>query len=573
MSNITSERFIELAGRSQLIHPTQFETAVAELRAQNGGELPEDVQQTADYFVAKKYITTWHREKILQGKYKGFFLSKYKLLGHLGTGGMSSVYLGEHTVMQRKVAIKVLPRNRVKDSSYLGRFHLEAQAAAQLDHPNIVRAFDVDNEGDTHYIVMEYVPGCDLQVLVREKGPLEVETAADYIAQAADALQHAHQRGLIHRDIKPANLLLDDSGVVKVLDMGLARFTRDDATSLTLANQESVLGTADYLSPEQAVNSHKVDGRADLYSLGCSLYFLLVGHPPFPDGSLAQRIAKHQTINPEKLRKLRPNCPALLAKICEKLMMKKPEQRYQSASEVAVALRDWLKQRRSGADEELTVAGEEVELRQAKAEGGKSGTVAPSTMPRVAELLEELDDGNSGILNSETVRGQRVETDAGLSSAGRSSAGLSSAGRGKPLPVARALDDDLLSSMSDPGASGVLDVSIADPLMTAGESVGGATMISREALQNRVSEKEAARDKRSRSKSHGSSGINLNFAGVPAFIWIAIGLLFLLIGVLLFLMLQKIEDEDTPAPTQKMGFEVSHNAGDYYPSCLAERVS
>lgn len=563
MSNITSERFIELAGRSQLIHPTQFETAVAELRAQNGGELPEDVQKTADYFVEKKYITTWHREKILQGKYKGFFLSKYKLLGHLGTGGMSSVYLGEHTVMQRKVAIKVLPRNRVKDSSYLGRFHLEAQAAAQLDHPNIVRAFDVDNEGDTHYIVMEYVPGCDLQVLVREKGPLEVETAADYIAQAADALEHAHQRGLIHRDIKPANLLLDDSGVVKVLDMGLARFTRDDATSLTLANQESVLGTADYLSPEQAVNSHKVDGRADLYSLGCSLYFLLVGHPPFPDGSLAQRIAKHQTINPEKLRKLRPNCPASLAKICEKLMMKKPEQRYQAASEVAVALRDWLKQRRSGADEELTVAGEEVELRQARAEGGKSNDIPPATMPRVAELLEDLDDDNSGILNSETVRGQRVETDAGLSGAGR----------GKPLPVARALDDDLLSSMSDPGASGVLDVSIADPLLSAGESVGGATMISREALQNRVSEKQAARDKRSRSKSASSTSINLNFAGIPAFIWIAIALLFLLIGVLLFLMLQKIEDEDTPEPAQKMGFEVSCNAADYYPSCLAERVS
>lgn len=555
MSNVTSERFIELAGRSQLIHPTQFENAVGELRAQNGGELPEDVEKVADFFVSKGFITGWHREKILQGKYKGFFLSKYKLLGHLGTGGMSSVYLAEHTVMQRKVAIKVLPRNRVKDSSYLGRFHLEAQAAAQLDHPNIVRAFDVDNEGDTHYIVMEYVPGCDLQVLVREKGPLEVETAADYIAQAAEALEHAHQRGLIHRDIKPANLLLDNTGVVKVLDMGLARFTRDDATSLTIANQESVLGTADYLSPEQAVNSHKVDGRADLYSLGCSLYFLLVGHPPFPDGSLAQRIAKHQTVAPEKLRKLRPNCPASLAKICEKLMMKKPEQRYQSAKEAAEALRNWLQQRRSGADEELTVAAEEAEVRQTRAEGGKSGILTPPSMPRVAELLEDAEDANS-----ETVRGQRVETDPGFSGVPNN----------KSLPVARALDDDLLSSMSDPGASGVLDI---DPLITAAESVGGRTLISRETLQSRVQEKEAARERKARGGSRGQRSSGFNIAGIPVFIWIAMGLLFVLIGVLLVEMMQKVEEDTAPQDTHKIGFEVSWMESPVSPSCLADGVS
>ncbi|EAQ79913.1 serine/threonine protein kinase [Blastopirellula marina] len=562
MSNVTSERFIELAGRSQLIHPTQFESAVAELRAENGGALPEDVEKVADFFVAKNYITTWHREKILQGKYKGFFLSKYKLLGHLGTGGMSSVYLGEHTVMQRKVAIKVLPRNRVKDSSYLGRFHLEAQAAAQLDHPNIVRAFDVDNEGDTHYIVMEYVPGCDLQILVREKGPLEIETAAEYVAQAAEALEHAHQRGLIHRDIKPANLLLDTSGVVKVLDMGLARFTRDDATSLTLANQESVLGTADYLSPEQAVNSHKVDGRADLYSLGCSLYFLLAGHPPFPEGSLAQRIAKHQTIAPEKIRKVRPNCPASLAKICEKLMMKKPEQRYQSAKEVGEVLRNWLQQRSAGGEEELTAVAEEMELRQVRREEGKSSVITPPSMPRVAELLEDGGESNSGILNSETVRGQRIETDAGLSGAGRS----------KALPVARPLDDDLISSMSDPGASGVLDIAFTDPLTSAGDNTGSRTLISREALQLRMQQKEAEREKKkTRHTGQSKGGVSFNFAGIPAFIWIAIGLLFLLIGVLLVMVAKKSQDETKPQETRKSGFEASSLEAPCVPSCLPEK--
>ncbi len=249
--------------------------------------------------------------------------------------------------MNRKVAIKVLPRRRVHDASYLARFHLEAQAAAHLDHPNIVRAFDVDNEDDTHYIVMEYVPGSDLQHLVRQNGPVPFEAAADYIAQAADGLQHAHEKGVIHRDVKPANLLVDERGIVKILDMGLARLKLDEEETPppAAAPEEHVLGTADYLSPEQAVNSHNVDARADIYSLGCSLYFLLTGHPPFPEGSLAQRIQKHRSVMPEKIEASRPNCPPSLAQICEKMIAKRPEDRYESASEVAQVLRAWMEER------------------------------------------------------------------------------------------------------------------------------------------------------------------------------------------------------------------------------------
>src|SRR6188472_4192432 len=154
--------------------------------------------------------------------------------------------------MKRRVAIKVLPQNRVNDSSYLERFRLEARAVAKLDDPNIVRAYDIDNDGDTHYIVMEYVDG---------QGPLDYDTAADYIAQVENGLQHAHEMGLVHRDIKPANCLVDRHGVVKLLDMGLAKLTEDDQASLTMANEENVLGTADYLAPEQALNSHEADGR------------------------------------------------------------------------------------------------------------------------------------------------------------------------------------------------------------------------------------------------------------------------------------------------------------------------
>ena len=212
--------------------------------------------------------------------------------------------------MHDQRAIKVLPKARVKDATYLARFQLEAKAIASLNHPNIVLAYDIDNEDDVHYIVMEYVDGLDLQALVKRDGPLDPSTAADWIAQAARGLEHAHSKGVIHRDVKPANLLIDQDGVIRLLDMGLALVTAGDEESLTVANNENVLGTADYLAPEQALNSHTVDHRADIYGLGCTLYFLLTGKPPFSDGTLAQRIAKHQTEMPTSIRKVRPDVPA-----------------------------------------------------------------------------------------------------------------------------------------------------------------------------------------------------------------------------------------------------------------------
>ena len=261
---------------------------------------------------------------------------------------MSTVYLGEHVLMQRRVALKVLPRNRVADTSYLARFHLEARAAASLDHPNIVRAYDVDNDGDTHYLVMEYIEGRDLQQTVKKSGRLDYAAAAEYIRQAAEGLGHAHHHGLIHRDVKPANLLVDQKNVVKVLDLGLARFTDEDRASLTVQYDENVLGTADYLAPEQAIDSHGVDARADIYGLGCAFYFILTGHPPFPDGTLPQRLMAHQKQAPPSILKERPDAPADLIEICMKMMAKKPADRYQSMNDVAQALQRWLAERGSG---------------------------------------------------------------------------------------------------------------------------------------------------------------------------------------------------------------------------------
>jgi serine/threonine protein kinase len=236
----------------------------------------------------------------------------------------------------------VLPPSRVEDSSYLDRFYLEAKAAAALSHPNIITAFDIDSADKFHFLVMEYIEGRDLQTMVKEQGPLDYQTAADYIGQAAAGLEHAHAAGLVHRDIKPANLLVDQKGTVKLLDLGLALFADQNNPSLTIAHDENVLGTADYLAPEQAVNSHLVDARADIYSLGCTLYYLLTGHPPFSEGTLAQRLLAHQKKMPLSIKAERPDAPQELVELCNVMMAKSPERRVQTAGEIRHRLDAWL---------------------------------------------------------------------------------------------------------------------------------------------------------------------------------------------------------------------------------------
>lgn len=333
------EAFLDLLKRSGLVEKARYSSFVEALPAEKRNE----VDAVADLAVAAGLITRWQSSNLLKGRHRGFFLGKYKLLDMLGSGGMSTVYLAEHTLMQRQVAIKILPKNRVQDSSYLARFHREAQAAAALDHRNIVRAYDVDNEGGTHYLVMEFVRGRDLQRIVADQGPLDYAIAAGYIRQAAEGLAYAHEHGLIHRDIKPANLLVDEKDVVKILDLGLARFADDNSqAALTLVHDENVLGTADYLAPEQARDSHGVDSRADIYSLGCSLYFVLTGHPPFCEGTMPQRLMGHLKLQPPSIHNDRPDAPHDLVEICAHMMAKKPDERYSTAGEVAEVLGAWL---------------------------------------------------------------------------------------------------------------------------------------------------------------------------------------------------------------------------------------
>lgn len=342
---LTVESFLQVVRQSGLIEKDQLQKLLQQYEAR-GVDVTKS-QSIADALIGDEVVTRWQAEKLLAGKHKGFSLGKYKLLDLLGKGGMSSVYLAEHVVMKRRCAIKVLPSKRVNDSSYLARFHREAQAVASVDHPNIVRAYDVDcaqdRDSQIHFLVMEYVTGQSLQELIIRNGPAEYADAVEYVRQSAEGLEHAHRAGLVHRDIKPANILIDPNGVIKILDMGLARFFDDrDENPLTVAHDEKVLGTADYLSPEQALDSHTVDARADIYSLGCSLYFFLTGHPPFTEGSLTQRLMWHQTKPFPPLTDSRLDCPASLMALLDKMVAKNPDDRFPSAAAVATACRNWL---------------------------------------------------------------------------------------------------------------------------------------------------------------------------------------------------------------------------------------
>jgi serine/threonine protein kinase len=333
MAVSTVDEFFAVLEKSRLLTSAQL----AQARDATGNV--DDPTAIARTLARQELITRWQAGQLLAGR-SVFYLGKYRLIELLGRGGMGNVFLGQHVMMNRRVALKIISRQVGKDHASLDRFLAEARAVASLDHPNIVQAYNVDNEGDRYYLVMEYVEGLDLQRLVELEGPLDSERAADYVRQAADGLEHAHQRNMIHCDIKPSNLLVNSQGVVKILDMGLARLTDRDESGAD-DQDERVLGSVDYMPPEQALKDTNLDGRADLYSLGCTLYFLLTGHPPFSHGTLPERILKHQTQEPPSIRSQRRDVPADLAAICAKMMAKKREDRYQTAEEASRALTQW----------------------------------------------------------------------------------------------------------------------------------------------------------------------------------------------------------------------------------------
>ncbi len=335
----SATELLDLAEKSTVLEPE----ALAEIRA-HFLDLPLcSAQQCADRLVAEGVLTKFQAAKLLAGRWRGFVIAgKYKLIDRLGVGGMGAVYLCEHIHMGRRVALKVLPLAQAEDKASLARFYREARAVARLDHPNIVRAHDIDREDKLHFLVLEYVDGCNLHEFVRRNGPLEPGRAASFIRQASLGLQHAHEANLVHRDIKPGNLLLDRQGTVKLLDMGLAQFFGEENSQFVKEYETGfVIGTADFLSPEQTIQS-QVDIRADIYSLGCTLYFLLAGKSPFQDGTTGQKMIWHQVRMPKSIRQFRTDVADGLVSVVERMMAKDMALRYQEPADVAQALAEFV---------------------------------------------------------------------------------------------------------------------------------------------------------------------------------------------------------------------------------------
>ena len=264
---------------------------------------------------------------------------RYRIIKRLGTGGMGTVYLAEHRLMDRPVALKVIRDDLLGNEGLVTRFRREVRAAARLaSHPNVVAAHDAEQVGETHVLVMEFIEGTDLARLVERRGPLPLGEACEYARQAAVGLQHAFEDGMVHRDIKPQNLMRTTRGQIKILDLGLARFASEVTSQAGVTALGMVLGSADYIAPEQISDPHTADVRADIYSLGCTLYYLVAGQPPFSDGTLIQKLKAHSDHAPRPLDELRADAPPELARIVERMMAKDPARRFQTPDEVARAL-------------------------------------------------------------------------------------------------------------------------------------------------------------------------------------------------------------------------------------------
>ena len=296
-----------------------------------------DGEQLAGELVELSKLTPFQADLIRSGEMDELLIGNYVVLDLLGRGGMGHVYKARHRDMDRIVALKVLPRERVNSKSGLRRFQQEVKAAARLVHPNIVTAFDADVSGGEPYLVMEYVEGEDLQALLSHAGPLSFDEALDYVLQTARGLEYAHRVGVVHRDIKPANLLVDEHGVIRILDMGVAQLKEitsagEDDAPQQITRDGAVIGTTDFMSPEQASTPREADARSDIYSLGCTLYFLLTDSPLFDDDSAVDRIIAHRQQAPPALRDKRPDLPRDLDTVFARMVAKDPRNRYQSVS-------------------------------------------------------------------------------------------------------------------------------------------------------------------------------------------------------------------------------------------------
>ena len=341
MSAPRTSAFLQNLRKSGLLDESQLQEIASWPSATAG-----DDRALAQELVDREFLSRFQAHLLLSGRTQGFVIGPYTIVDRIGAGGMGQVYKAVHRHMLRTVALKVLTKSRRADPDAQSRFMREVRASAQLNHPNIVTAYDVGEEGNVTYLVLEYVEGASVAELVKQHGRLAPDQVAAVGYHVASALEHARRQGIVHRDIKPGNILVGNEGTCKVLDMGLARFEEggpdvDESTSLT--RDGVVMGSINYLSPEQAMNSHQADTRSDIYSLGCTLYHMLAGQVPFPGGTAAEKLIKHQMHEPTPLAQLAPHAPPELVQVVVRMMTKSVDDRYQTPAEVAQGLEPWTK--------------------------------------------------------------------------------------------------------------------------------------------------------------------------------------------------------------------------------------
>lgn len=330
------------------------------LPADQRAQLPELLQNCSEpralarEVVARGWLTPFQMDVLLRGTAEDLIVGPYVLLGMVGEGAMGQVFKARHQKGGHLVALKVIREHHQEDAKVLKRFRREIRALTRLSHPNIITARDIKDIDRTRYFAMEYFEGVNLDDVISETGALPLAPAVDYIRQAAMGLQHAYEKGLIHRDIKPANFFITPPtstgkkgraghwGVVKILDLGLALLQmkpgeRSDS-HCRLTAKGNMLGTVDYVAPEQVMAAHEVDIRADLYSLGCTFYHILTGQVPFPHTSPAKKLLCHQEAEPLPVEQIRPTIPPEIARVVRKLMAKSPSERFQTPAHLAGAM-------------------------------------------------------------------------------------------------------------------------------------------------------------------------------------------------------------------------------------------
>ncbi len=345
---LTVQNVYGLLLRSKLLSVDDAKAMFARWQ-QEAKESSGNLAQFAAWMVSQKYLTEYQAQLLARGHADGFFLNEYKILERLGKGRMAGVYKAQHQLGQI-VAIKVLPPSKARDPNFLGRFLREARLALRLKHPNIVRAFQTGTSGDLNYIVMEYLEGETLEDVLHRRGKMPPGEAVRLVYQALQGLDHIHAQGLVHRDLKPSNMMLIGSdsdstmhATLKLLDIGLGRTMFDETGGdENLTTEGVLLGTPDYMSPEQARDPRTIDIRSDIYSLGCVLYHLLSGQPPFPDTNIISQMIRHATETPKPLKAFNPVVPDGLQQIVNWMMAKDPAQRYPTPERAAQALQVFL---------------------------------------------------------------------------------------------------------------------------------------------------------------------------------------------------------------------------------------